>query len=509
VRLLDAGACVVASALEPWHSDPQRVGYFAPEQIDAKAALDARTDVFSLGILLWEAFANRRLFPGNDARSARERVLRAPIPRLDATQKSASSGVSTPIADLVAQALSRDAAGRFASMEAMSDALGALDRASVDVIGEWVLALAGPVIEKRRQLLERTGTAHSAAQVASALVQSTPAPVAVAPPPAAAPEAVTEPAPKSEEAPTGVTEAESAGPHGTENAKRAQGTALDAFFEPQRTEPVVMASAGVAPLAPEAEPPAKSAPPPERDEADPSSETRSRADSSEAIDVSAEDLAASDAPPARKSGPPPPPSFKRPPRLPGMPGITASTGAHAEEDVLGGESPSMASPIAVSQLGALTQKPTESRATWIMGAVAALLLGIGGIFLLKGGGGDDRGRAGSGAEHAEAPAAPANAVPSPPEPKPAPEPAAPEPPEPVAVPPVQVEASEPKAAPTQQAPNAEAPAPEGAAPPAEKPRAPSHEGTAPAKPRSTPETGHHRPPPSRSAPGSTYKPGGI
>src|SRR5689334_16768712 len=34
-RLLDVGSSAATSAREPWHSDPQRMGYFAPEQLDA------------------------------------------------------------------------------------------------------------------------------------------------------------------------------------------------------------------------------------------------------------------------------------------------------------------------------------------------------------------------------------------------------------------------------------------------------------------------------------------
>jgi protein TonB len=193
-----------------------------------------------------------------------------------------------------------------------------------------------------------------------------------------------------------------------------------------------------------------------------------------------------------------------------LPEIAASTGAHAEEDVLGGNSPSFSPPIAVSQLGALTKRPAESRSPWIIGAVAALVLGVGGIFLIKSGGGGHVApeRTGPGVENAEAPA---NAAPTPPEPKPAevpPEPPQPEPAPPVTVSPVQVDPSEP---PPRQEAKTEAPAPEKApTPPAEKPRAAASEATAPAKPRSTPETALHRPPPSRSsARGSTYKPGGI
>src|SRR5689334_15211347 len=65
VHIVDVGSGAAASAREPWRSDPQRVGYFAPEQLETRGVVDARTDVFAVGIVLWEALANRRLFPGN------------------------------------------------------------------------------------------------------------------------------------------------------------------------------------------------------------------------------------------------------------------------------------------------------------------------------------------------------------------------------------------------------------------------------------------------------------
>lgn len=164
VELIDSGVSAAASAREPWKSDVQRIGYFAPEQLDMRGVVDARTDVFGLGILLWEAFGNRRLFPGADGKSARERVQKGAITRLDATRTSNSPGASTPIADLVARALERDPAKRFQTAEEMQAAIAALEPASPERIGAWVTALAETAITKRRQLLARSSVAPIAAR---------------------------------------------------------------------------------------------------------------------------------------------------------------------------------------------------------------------------------------------------------------------------------------------------------------------------------------------------------
>jgi hypothetical protein len=162
VHLLDAGAAGAAWALEPFRSDPQRVGYFAPEQVEAQPSADARTDVFALGVILWEALSNRRLFPGNDAKMTREKVLRAQILRLDATRPTGMPGISTELADLIARALERDPARRFQNVGEMEQAFASLEGASPDRIRDWVLSLADAAIAKRRQILERApGSAHA------------------------------------------------------------------------------------------------------------------------------------------------------------------------------------------------------------------------------------------------------------------------------------------------------------------------------------------------------------
>ena len=161
VHVLDVGVGAAASAREPWRSDPQRIGYFAPEQIDPRGVADARTDVFALGVVLWEALGNRRLFPGNDAKTARDRVQKAAIVRLDATGRSGVPGLATDVADLIAKALERDPSVRFQTAEEMANAVGRLECADATAIGAWVTSLADVAIAKRRQVFERASGSGS------------------------------------------------------------------------------------------------------------------------------------------------------------------------------------------------------------------------------------------------------------------------------------------------------------------------------------------------------------
>jgi serine/threonine-protein kinase len=91
--------------------------YMSPEQARGEA-LDARSDVFAAGILLWEMCAGRRLYKGSEAEML-ELARRAEIPRLPA-RGIAGHGALQALLD---RALAADREARFASAKAMLEAL--------------------------------------------------------------------------------------------------------------------------------------------------------------------------------------------------------------------------------------------------------------------------------------------------------------------------------------------------------------------------------------------------
>ncbi len=173
--LLDVGASSAALSRHDLAQRADVIGYRAPEQILMGAA-DERSDVFTVGVLLWELCANRPLFgsprwarlssvpppPGNDesagvqeAARARRKVLEMPIPRLDAVVR-AGAPVPKDVAAVIAHALERDPGKRTPSLEALGQALeelGSKRFAPTEEVGAWVKSVASTSLEARRVAL--------------------------------------------------------------------------------------------------------------------------------------------------------------------------------------------------------------------------------------------------------------------------------------------------------------------------------------------------------------------
>lgn len=100
---------------------PSRVtAYMSPEQCVGKQ-LDARTDVFSLGVTLWELLTRCHLFMREDDMGTRRAVMACQVPPVGAFRPD----VPPEVAGVVMRALSKDPAGRFADAGEMADALRA------------------------------------------------------------------------------------------------------------------------------------------------------------------------------------------------------------------------------------------------------------------------------------------------------------------------------------------------------------------------------------------------
>jgi serine/threonine protein kinase len=95
-----------------------KVAYMSPEQA-AGEAIDARADVFAMGIVLWELLAQKRLMTGDSAAATLHRLLTVAIPKVTTERPD----VPSALAAIIERALEKDAAKRFSSALEMRDAL--------------------------------------------------------------------------------------------------------------------------------------------------------------------------------------------------------------------------------------------------------------------------------------------------------------------------------------------------------------------------------------------------
>jgi serine/threonine-protein kinase len=147
----------VAAAAEP-DADTSikgKAGYMSPEHARGEK-IDARADLFAIGIVLWELLAGRRLYRRDDDLSLIEQARRADIPELP------RRGIANEdeLRAVVAKALSIDRDGRYATAHAMHQDLeayvaGAKLVASPLRLGEWLVANFGTDMVSQRRARER------------------------------------------------------------------------------------------------------------------------------------------------------------------------------------------------------------------------------------------------------------------------------------------------------------------------------------------------------------------
>jgi serine/threonine-protein kinase len=120
-RLLDFGIARASSHREFETRGPALKGkleYMAPEQIECKE-VDRTTDLFAMGIVLWEVLTGRRLFPAANQVTTIQRVCFDPIP----SASSLEADVSQELARVCAKALERPRARRYPTAAAFAQEL--------------------------------------------------------------------------------------------------------------------------------------------------------------------------------------------------------------------------------------------------------------------------------------------------------------------------------------------------------------------------------------------------
>jgi serine/threonine-protein kinase len=101
------------------HEVKGKLAYLAPERVDKRRICTVQSDVFSMAVVLWECFAGRRLFRGDEAVDILQQVMSGPIPTLE----QIGAQVPRPLDDVISRALSRDLDTRYLTARALAQAI--------------------------------------------------------------------------------------------------------------------------------------------------------------------------------------------------------------------------------------------------------------------------------------------------------------------------------------------------------------------------------------------------
>jgi serine/threonine protein kinase len=164
-KVIDFG--IAKSGLRGTATDPKlgfgKFGYMAPEQLLRGGIVDARTDIYAAGVVLFELLTNHRLYdpgPQPDYRTLARKVARGehPLP----------SEIDPPLApydDLVATALRPKSEDRYQTAaefrDAIQQALVAVNPTiSTDQLGAFMRELFAEEMTAQRELHDRVASTH-------------------------------------------------------------------------------------------------------------------------------------------------------------------------------------------------------------------------------------------------------------------------------------------------------------------------------------------------------------
>lgn len=146
VKLVDFGIAKAASSQHATRPSTRKgkTSYMSPEQCRGRV-LDARSDVFALGVVLWEITTGRRLFRGDDEFAVMNQIV-----NLGADPPSRYvEDYPEALEAIVVRALAQDPDERYPSARALLEDLEEFAHAhrlrlSTTKLGEWLTGLMGP-----------------------------------------------------------------------------------------------------------------------------------------------------------------------------------------------------------------------------------------------------------------------------------------------------------------------------------------------------------------------------
>ncbi len=158
VKLVDFGVAKATQSVSSRARVQGKFSYMAPEKLRGGAG-DRRSDIWSLGCVLWEALTLKRLFKGGNDSDTMKQVLESIIP-----PPSKVNSVVLPEFDVVVmKALERDPEHRYATAKEMASDLEEVLRkqgygGKNDAIAKYMQATFGDHIAARKKLLQEVSS---------------------------------------------------------------------------------------------------------------------------------------------------------------------------------------------------------------------------------------------------------------------------------------------------------------------------------------------------------------
>ena len=158
VKLVDFGVAKASQSATANNKVQGKFGYMAPEKLRGEAG-DRRSDIWSLGCVLWEALTLRRLFKGGNDSETMLQVLDSKI----LAPSSVNGDVPADLDPIVLRALERDPELRYPTAKIMAAELeGVLRRhgyaAKNDQIAKHMQATFAAHIAARKKLLQQVSS---------------------------------------------------------------------------------------------------------------------------------------------------------------------------------------------------------------------------------------------------------------------------------------------------------------------------------------------------------------